>query len=470
MQMMKKWQEPLFAIGGFGTSFMYTVQSTYLLTRYLPAETDISAGRAVLLVVPWILSMLLFISRMLDGVVDIPIASWTDRMFRKTGKRYPAILIGMGPMILSYIAMWIAPVANVQSIWNIVWVCGLSLVYFFSYTLVAVPYLSSLSDMVPDQRSRVRVASWQAFFNTIGYSLAYTVVPLLRDILSPATGADRLQVGMTKTALYLSPVMLLMLIPVFLVFRKNSVGATGTPPQNDEVKMTMWNSLKTAAKNKAFLWYLLSYSLSFFGLMLFIGGMDYINRVVLGLEAGWKIAVMNAAAFAPIPLMLWLFNKINRKWGVKWAFRTGLLCFIVAMAIFASGWTKFVGTTMPFYIGMIAGTFGSFAIGAFFTVPYAIPSQIAAEEAQKTGINRSGMYFAVQGFVNQLVGALAGSVILANLVSPSFMGFGMFDTGAIFIMPIVIVACIVSYIFAGKLPGYSKKAKAAASADGSVQA
>ena len=464
MQMMKKWQEPLFAIGGFGTSFMYTVQSTYLLTRYFPAQTDLDAGRAILLIVPWIMSILMMVARVFDGVIDIPIASWTDRLFRRTGKRYPAILIGMVPMILAYVAMWIAPSPDMASIWNVVWVSVLSIIYFFSYTLVAVPYLSSLSDMVADQRSRVRVASWQAFFNTIGYCLAYTVVPLLRDVFTK--GSD-LQHGMTTTALILSPAMLFMLIPVFFVFRKNTRDVKVDPPQDGEEKLTMWNSLKIAVKNKAFRQYLLSYLFSYFGLMLFLGGMDYINRDILGLTEGWKIAVMNTAAFAPIPLMLWLFNKINRKWGVKWAFRTGVLCFIVAMATFTAGWTKIAGETMPFYIGMIAGTFGSFAIGAFFTVPYAIPSQIAAEEAQKTGVNRCGMYFAVQGFVNQLVGALATSVVLVNLLTVSF---GVFNTGAIFVAPVVIVACIFSYIFAGKLPGASKKAKAAAPPASSAQA
>jgi MFS family permease len=115
---------------------------------------------------------------------------------------------------------------------------------------------------------------------------------------------------------------------------------------------------------------------------------------------------------------------------------------------------------------MIAGTFGSFAIGAFFTVPYAIPSQIAAEEAQKTGVNRCGMYFAVQGFVNQLVGALAGSVVLVNLLTVSF---GIFNTGAIFVGPAVIVACVLSYIFAKDLPGASKKAKAAETPAASIE-
>jgi glycoside/pentoside/hexuronide:cation symporter, GPH family len=455
MRTMKKWQEPLFALGGFGTAFLNTVQGTYLLTRYDPAQTDIAKG-AVLLVVPWVLSLLLLICKVFDGLIDIPIASFTDRLFRNKGKRYNAIIVGLIPLAIIYVLMWFAPVPSEVSLLNTIWMAVCLIIYYSSYTLVAVPFLSSLSDMVSDQRSRVRVASWQAFFNTIGYCLAYTVVPLMRDLFSKNGG---LQQGMVTTALILSPMMLLMLIPVFLVLKKNSKGVKGIAAKDQkadikEAKLTLFSSLGTTLKNKAFRYYIFTYVFAFFGLMLFLGGMDYLDRGILGLTTGWQISVMNMAAFAPVPLMLWIFNRINRKWGIKWALRVGLLCFIVAMATFTAGWTKIMGEKIPFYMGMIAGTFGSYSIGAFFTVPYAMPSQIAAEEAAATGVNRSGMYFAVQGFMDQLAGALAGSVVLVNIVN---LKFGFFTEGAIFIGPIVIIACIVSYILAGKMPGAVKK-------------
>ena len=44
MKTIKKWQEPIYAIGGFGPGFMYQVVLTYLLYYYRPAQARIEAG------------------------------------------------------------------------------------------------------------------------------------------------------------------------------------------------------------------------------------------------------------------------------------------------------------------------------------------------------------------------------------------------------------------------------------------
>ncbi len=438
MNKIKKFQEPLFALGGFGTTFLFTVQSTYLLTRYMPSERDLGAGIAILLVLPVLLSIVMLIARVIDGFIDIPIAAIADKYFARHNSRRGLIGFGILPLLASFILMWLPPFPAEQNVLNLVWLAFFSILFFITYTFVTVPYLSSLSDIVSDKQSRIRVASWQAFFNTIGYSLAYTVIPILRDVFSDDS-ATSLQNGITKTALILSPLILTMFIPVLFVFRKSS------EPRVEEPKgVGLVESLKTTLQNKRFRHYLLVYSFSFFGLQLFLGGMDYMHRSMMGLS-GWQIAVVNTAAFAPVPIMLFIFNKINKKYGVATAMRVALVCFMIAMSIFTLAYTGFVGTKIPLYLGLAASTFGSFAIGAFFTIPYAMPAQLAAEETQLTGVNRAGMYFAVQGLVNQITAAIAGSLVLINVLT---IKVGIIADGAVFIGPIVIVACIISFIFA----------------------
>ena len=81
------------------------------------------------------------------------------------------------------------------------------------------------------------------------------------------------------------------------------------------------------------------------------------------------------------------------------------------MLLFPLGWTGFNLPISPIMVGIIAGGIGSFSIGVFFTIPYAFPAQIAATDAKETGKDRAGMFFAVQGVINQFVGSLAGSVL-----------------------------------------------------------
>ncbi len=64
-------------------------------------------------------------------------------------------------------------------------------------------------------------------------------------------------------------------------------------------------------------------------------------------------------------------------------------------------------------------------------------------EAEKTGKNRAGMFFAVQGLINQFVGSLAGSA-LALLLS--------WKLGVIAIAPVVAVTMIAAFFLFGPYP------------------
>ena len=163
---------------------------------------------------------------------------------------------------------------------------------------------------------------------------------------------------------------------------------------------------------------------------------------MMGLKES-QLGMMNAAAFAPVPIMLIIFNLISKKKGAKFAFRIALLVFAFAMLIFALSWEKFNLPISPLSMGMIAGVVASFSIGAFFTIPYAFPAQIAAIDAKETGKDRAGMFFAVQGVVNQFVGSLAGS-ILAILLGWKY--------GVVAIAPIVAITMVIAFFLFAPYP------------------
>jgi len=152
---------------------------------------------------------------------------------------------------------------------------------------------------------------------------------------------------------------------------------------------------------------------------------------------------MNAAAFAPVPIMLVVFNLLSRAKGAKYAFRISLLVFGLAMLVFPLGWTELNLPIPPIVVGIIAGVIASFSIGAFFTIPYAFPAHIAAVDAQETGKDRAGMFFAVQGVINQFVGSLAGS-ILALLLGWKY--------GVVAIGPVVAVTMVIAFFLFAPYP------------------
>jgi len=438
MKHLKKWQEPIYAIGGFGPGFMYQIVLTYLLFYYRPAQSLVEAGAVILApAVGYAAGML--IARILDGVVDLPIASWTDNMKSRWGRRRPLMIMGLIPTAITFILLWYPPVTGnslgENGHWgNTVFVAVVSSLFFFFYTLIIVPYLASLSEIVADENSRVRVASWQTFFNTAGYILTFVVAPIMFD-----------NFGIRGTVWLLLPSILSFIGPILVI----KEAPTDLQDQKEtavqqaaDKDVSLWESVKLTLANKTFRIYMMSLASFFFGLQFFLGGIAFMAIDMMGLTQS-QLGTMNAAAFAPVPIMLIIFNLMTKKKGAKWAFRLALLVFALVMLGFPLAWTRLDMPLSPYLIGIILGGIGSFSIGVFFTIPYAFPAQIAAIDAKETGKDRAGMFFAVQGLINQFVGSLAGS-ILALLLNWQY--------GVVAIGPIAALACIAAFFFMKPYP------------------
>jgi len=432
MKQIKRWQEPIYALGGFGPGFLYQIVLTYLLLYYRPAQRLIETG-AVILAPAAAYAVGMFIARALDGVIDLPIATWTDNMKSRWGRRRPLMVLGLIPTAITFILLWYPPITGkslgVNGHWgNTAYVAIVSSLFFFFYTLIVVPYLACLSEIVPDENSRVRVASWQTFFNTAGYVLTFVVAPIMFG-----------KFGIRATAWILLPSILSFIGPI-LVIKEDPTNLPAEPiePGQDIVKdLPLWPSVKMTLANKTFRIYILALATFFFGLQFFLGGIAFMALDMMGLTQA-QLGTMNAAAFAPVPIMLLLFNWLTKKKGSKWAFRLALLVFAAVMFAFPLAWTGFDLPLSPYLIGIILGGIGSFSIGVFFTIPYAFPAQIAAVEARETGKDRAGMYFAVQGLINQFVGSLAGSILAVLLT---------WEYGVLVIGPVAAVACIAAFFF-----------------------
>jgi len=442
MKTIKKWQEPIYAIGGFGPGFLYQVVLTYLLYYYRPAQSRIELG-ALVFAPPAAYALGMLLARILDGVVDIPIASWTDNMRSRWGRRRPMMLLGLIPTIICFVLLWFPPVTGqnlgANGHWgNAVYVSVISSLYFFFHTFIIVPYLAALSEIVPDENSRVRVASWQTVFNTGGYVLAFVVAPMLFG-----------RFGVRGAALMLLPSFLTFIGPILVI--KEDATNVASATSHVEKQVPLWDSVKMTLTNKTFMIYMSSVATFFFGLQFFLGGIAFIAADMMGIS-DTKLGLMNAAAFAPVPVMLIVFNLISRKKGAKYAFRAALLIFAVAMLMYPLGWVKLNLPVPPIMVGIIAGVIASFSIGAFFTIPYAFPAHIAAVEAKETGKNRAGMFFAVQGLINQFVGSLAGSMLALLLT---------WQYGVVVIGPIVAVTMVLAFFFFAPYPLGKPSAQAA---------
>lgn len=450
----KRWKEVLFAATGFGPNLLMVLMMAYFTDAVIPTGLKADLGFWSYGSVPTILvSVVIFpllwtIGRVFDGIVDVPLAAFTDNLKNKTGKRWIAIVIAVVPMILSFILCWIpvfgksADLSLGAQIGNSIWIFFWSIIFFASYTLALITFYGALSDVCEDQTQRARVSAYKSVFDTISYALVYAAIPAIFK----AVGLPIWQV-----ALYSSPLMLSILIPIFM---QRKVEGETVAVTNEDKSVPIGTSIKLTLESKPFMKWTLVNCVAFFGLQMFLVAQNTLISGVMNLGAGWA-AVLNTCAFAPVPLMLYLFNRLRKKVGVRPVFQSALLSFGICIFSFCLGSQWFWGdAVMPkLIIGAIGGIIGSWGIGAFFMMPYLIPTSIASVEEEVTGKNHSAMYFAIQALATSIVGAIASSLVYNYLklwVAPEASGGWKY--GVSMVPFVVFVACILGFFFCFLMP------------------
>ena len=475
----KKWKEFLFGFSGFGPNFLMVLMGAYFTDAINPAALGEGSFQAIAsgtcFILPAVFPILFAIAKAFDGIIDIPFAHVTDTLSTKWGRRRPTILACLIPMTLAFAMCWL-PIGRwipcsqftmqlINTIWIIIW----ALIFFATYTLAMISYYGSLSTTCSDEPQRLRVSGYKSFFDTISYCLVYALVPL---ILSGA------QIRIDKFVFMCLPLMLTLLIPLFLIKEGEKYGY----PENDglqEEKISIGESIKLTFKNKIFMRWEAVNCCTYFGLQMFLVGMNALIIGGMGMSGG-EMAILNTCAFAPVPVMLYLFNKLKAKKGIRFTYQTCLISFAVSIMSFFFGSNFFMGLVggtklVQIIIGCIGGLFGSWAIGAFFMMPYHVTAQVSAVEEKLTRKNHSAMYFAANCVFTSIVGAISGSIVYENIKMLFFKteggfaikwaenfeaaatSFGVaesqvFNFGTALVPFIVSLFCILGAVLASKMP------------------
>ena len=469
----KKWKELLFAFSGFGPNFLMVLMGAYFTDAINPSALGnnefmrFASGACYIL--PALFPILYAIAKAFDGIIDIPFAHITDTLSTKWGRRRPAILVCLLPMLLSYVMCWM-PIGGVEGqLLNTIWIILWALVFFATYTMGMIAFYGSLSTTCVDEPQRLRVSGYKAFFDTISYCLVYALVPVI---------LGGVQIHINNLVYICSPLMLTLVIPLFMI----KEGAKYGYPENTglkEEKISIGESLRLTFKNKVFMRWQLVNCCTFFGLQMFLVGMNALIVGGMGMK-DWEMAILNTCAFAPVPIMLYLFNKVKAKKGIRFTYQTCLISFSVAIMSFFLGSTFVVGTNnklLQYVIGCVGGIAGSWAIGAFFMMPYHITAQISSVEEKLTHKNHSAMYFAGNAVCTSIVSAISGSLIYETIKNlfickgqwgvqwatgkdalvNAAAAFGadpsnVFNLGTLLVPFIVAICCILGAFLARKMP------------------
>lgn len=450
MRKLKRWQIPFFAFASFGPCMLSTIISVYLVDALQTAgfgqnlEQWTFAGKTIVAV--GLFSVMKAIANLMDGLVEVPVATFVQNLKTPWGRRRPAIVVGTAVMTLAYILFCFPISSQENSVANSIYL-GIMLTLFVSFFTLAINALfGTYAEITATDDDRLLLTNVKAAFDTIQYSIAYALIPVFIGF-----GINIRHIG-----LYMAPLALTMLIAVVLIKEDSTMpGAvvkygenTGTKVEDEHIGMM--DGLKMTLGNKAFQAWLLVHGCFNLGLQMFLSGQNVLISGPMGLN-GFQIAIINASAFAPVPIMLIFYRMVMKKKGFRFGFQSALASFALGMLFMSIAYVQWVPNTMVrMALGATGGVVCSYGIGAFFSAPTAMPTQIAADQKRLTGKSHPSMFFAVQGIVNSIVGALGPGLIWPNLRNISIGGNDLAGTHAMTYL--VILFAIMAIVAAGKLP------------------
>ncbi|MBQ2062187.1 MAG: MFS transporter [Oscillospiraceae bacterium] len=422
----------LYAASGMGINMLNLMMGSYLCSALLVggfAAKDVPfqtfAQRDLVVAGVW--AVFALIAKIIDGVIDIPMAAFTDGLRTRFGRRRPALLIGLIPLVLAYAAFLIIPDPSGATLVNTVYYGVILCIFYSFYTLTMVNYYATFTEIVETEHERNLLSNAKSVFDIFYFILGYVVVRMLLNGLN-----------ITKVALIVLPIALTMLIPLFMIKE---------PDLRDEAaekmpRLSLTRSLAYTFRDKPFILWMCVYSFMTMGVQLFLGGInEYFSHV------GMSMIFVMVAAFAPVPFTLMLYDRILRKRGFGFAYRYILVTYIVGMmSMFAVSYLP-QGTAKT-VLSIVAGLVSSLAIGAMFAVAYSLPSQFAAEEEKKKGVSHAAMYFAVQGLFAGVATGIGAGVILTALKGTE----GQNSDAIRYLTPICAGAILVSFLLSWMLP------------------
>jgi GPH family glycoside/pentoside/hexuronide:cation symporter len=394
-----------YGIGCLGWSISINIISVLLNYIYLPpsnAGMNNLIPQTTIFRVFNIIAIILLFGRGFDAIIDPFIAHLSDKSKNKLGRRIPFMRFSFLPMSVFCILLFY-PVTHSESHFNIWWLAGIQLLYYFFFGMYMIPYNALLAELGHDAQAKINLSTAQS----VGFMLGIVISsgsPMVADLLQHfALVSGRLAayqytiVGMNILA------AVCMAYPAFyLDEKKHSYEPNLTVP--------FFISLKTAINNSNFRIFAVADASFFMANAMVTAGLMYYLKAILYLDE----AVGTAFMLGMVVITFSFYGVVNRMGTRHSKKKMMTIAFLGASVVFFE--IFFLGK-FPFspYIqaGLLVATFG--IPDAFLSIlPNTVIADIAHDEFKRTGENKEGMFFGMRAFFQKL-GQTAGVTVFAML-------------------------------------------------------
>ena len=437
----------LYACSGLGVNMLNMIVGSYLcsalivgIDTWAPEDIGLWTYSHQNLVIPALWMVLAAIAKVLDGLIDLPFSFFTDNLRTRIGRRKPALLIGFIPMVIAYL-LFLVPLNGSATVMNTIWFAVLLCIFYGTYTLTMLSYYATFAEIAESEKELVLLSNTKSICDVVYMSLSFALVPVFVNM----------GMSIRIVALMFLPLALTMAIPFFMLkekkYNKEEIAEIKAAKKADKAnRPTVIKSMAFTFRDKPYILWLCVLAVTNIGLQLFLSGInEYFSNT------GLNMTLVMAPSFAPVPLTILLYNKVMKKKGLGAAYRMILLIFALGMGLMGLVYVIPQSWLTLFAIG--CSIIVSFAIGAFFSVTYLIPSTRAALR-QGENESASSMYYAIQGLFEASAAAIASSVILTLLKTTGYV-----NLTTILVAVICVLAFGLSFILPKSITTIGKENK-----------
>ncbi len=402
----------IYAIGQYGWSLASFSAGSLLVYFYMPTEDGIERFPAFfyqgsILGILTIVGLLGAAGRLLDAFTDPWIAKISDSFNgNKLGKRKKMMAIAALPFALSSFLLFY-PISHELSNLNVIWLVGISIVYYICFTMYLIPYNALIAELGHHPDDRMKISTVISLTWIFGFATGFSIYGLIGTFVEQ--GYSYLDAFQTLIFSFSCMALVCMLIPVF--FLNENKYAQQNQVENPGGFKYFFSLILKNNNLKAFVFSDLTYWLSATFIQL---GIAYYITLLMGKDQAESVAFLGLALICSL-LFYWPINVAVRKVGKK---KVTIMAFCSYIIIF--GITGFIDL-IPLNINILfyfTAILSAFPMASFGIIPNAIIADLIYRDSEQGGINNAGTYFAVRTFMMKI------GITLANLIFPSLLLMG----------------------------------------------
>jgi len=404
------WKMLMYNLGATGWSMGSYAIANLLIYFYMPPE---SGGNPIfparifqgsILGILTIIGVIFAGGRLFDAVTDPIVATWSDRSKSPLGRRRKFMLISTIPFAVFSVLCFI-PLTREVSVLNSLWLALTTVLAYFFMTMYVTPHYAWMSELGHNPQERVVISTVMSVCWILGYVAGSMSIAVQGMLEKTMPSMQAFQVTLAGAAVIS---VVLMLLPVIFIDERRYC----EPHVSEQGTL---EALKSCAKNRNFLYFVLSDVTNFAAQIFLFSGMVYYITVLLRFEKEFYsmvIMITVAVSFIFYPVTVWT----SKKYGKKAVLLSSYVAFAVGYLIIT-----FLGrlpmTQMAQIVVMLI--FFSFAIAVSGILPNAVTADIAEADGITGGEFKAGIFFGARTFAYKM------GQMIAALIFPSFLLLGM---------------------------------------------